>query len=266
MPEWEVVASFDWRTAHTVLGTTDLNFVGSSLTYLGVVFKTPSVARGNAFNQVACTTWRLEATGLRAVSPDNSRMNAGITQAPHVYATLGEIAANTATPFSPELQRRYMWQVFASVSAGTTAAPAESGTGAAIYDVDRGVTLGNAWLSKALLGRSTPINFCSTGVSVAPPIRSIPAPGVGVSGVFFIGSGAYIDFYAGGLVAGEMPFPKDMTLIASGRDVGTDNDNDPPGNSPTDMRLASVHNQEIFAPNAYDCTIQQSRLLRLGGE
>lgn len=259
MPEWTEVALIDWRDARTAVGSdVNLDTLGSSFTYNGVTWKTPSVARGNPLNQVASVVWKLVASGLYCESPDNSRLSASGQTAPHVYAFLSELG--TGYGFAADPTRGYFWQCYASSLAGTTASPAQSGIGACMYKVDEGVALGNGMLTKCALGQSVPQNFCTSSKFGAPGtvVRSSTND---VLGIFYNGSGSYVDCYTGSLVAGDFPEPHEMEFLGSWRHTGGDSDNDL-FCDPDRFRIAAFHNQEIFSPNAYVGNIQRSRLLQ----
>lgn len=255
--EWVEVALIDWRDARTAVGSdVDLDVLNSSFTYNGVVWKTPSVARGNSLNQAASVVWELDSNGLYCESPDNSRMFAGGAVAPHVYCTLDEFAAGYGFPADPT--RCFFWQVYVQSLTGTTASPAQSGAGASLYKVDNGTALGNGMLTKCALGQNTPVNFATSSKFGSPGAVSFPTTDK-VLGIFYNGSGSYVDCYTGSLISGAFPEPSDMSFLASWRaTTGTDND---VFCDPARFRFAAFHNQETFSPNAYVGTIQQSRLL-----
>ncbi len=258
---WNVVYEVDWRDVFTSLGAVDLNSPGNTLTFDGVTWTTPAVVDGNPVDQVASTTWALEAGGLRAVSPNNSRMLATNNSAPHIYATLAALGANTATPFAADTTRKFMFQVY--VSALTVIASNASGAGVAVYKTDLGAALGNANIAASYLGHfnSNPNNIFQAGVGGAPGANSRPdeAP-QDIPTVHYVKSGMRFDGYCGDLVADDWPDNEDLHYIGSYRDT-TDLENDVIGDN-VRMRVALYHNAAALSPNAYDGTIQRFRILQ----
>ncbi len=256
---WVTAYEVDWRDAHTALGDVDLNFVGSSFTYEGVTWKTPSVARGNPFNQDTAVIWGLEAAGLRATSIDNSRFTTGNNNAPHIFAFLTELAANTATPFVADPTRSYILQGFVSAYTGISAV--NTGAYVAFYKVTNnpaGVGPNFTSSARGSRGGTPPVNFGIAGVGAAPPgysrldlnlpVMSVhyKAGGRNMTYCSAFGAGAFLDNGSLRFEAGH----KDTTEFHN--DVVMD---------PEFFRVApAIHNTPNFSPNAYDATFQRFRL------
>lgn len=258
---WSVAYEVDWRDVFTSIGAVNLNAPGSTLTFDGVTWRTPAIADGNPVDQVASTSWALEAGGLRAVSPNNPRFNATNNSAPHIYATLQDLAANSATPFEADSTRKYIFQAF--VSDITVPGTNESGAGVAIYKVDQGGTIGNANFGWAALGHFnvTPNNFDQAGTGGAPGANSRPdvAP-QGVCSLHYAKSGARMDMYCTALVADDWPANGSFNYVGSWRPT-SDLDNDIVCDNRV-FRVALVHNAPTPTPNAYDATIERFRILQ----
>lgn len=255
---WSVVYEVDFRDAFTALGETDLDFVGSSFTFQGIEWKTPSVARGNPFDQGSSAIWRLQAGGLRCDSPAFLGFSAANNSTPHVYASLEELAANTETPFDGDPTRKYMWQCYVSAITGVSTAD-RSGAGCGIYKIDRGVTLGNATLTACCVGGDPLRNLFQAGKSIAPlsTVRADIARSVPI--VMYRGSGSYVDGYAGSWT-GDWPAFDAVALVGSYRDSATDNDNDMVADPPF-FRFAVYHHDPTLG-SVYDATIERVRLLQ----
>ncbi len=261
---WRVVYEVDWRDAFTSLGAVDLDSVGSSFTFQGITWKTPSVARGNPFDQEPSTTWALEAGGLHCVSPDNTRFTTTNNNAPHIFAFLDEVAANTATPFSADPTRQYLLQGF--LSDFTNEPVVNSGAYVAVYKVTNtptGVAANFCASAVGERGGVPPVNFGMAGPGVAPDGYSRLDLGNGadvpVLSVHYIANrcGTYASAFGAGafLPNSSLRFEaaqKDITEFAP--DVVMD---------PEFFRLAPVvNNASNNSPNAYDATFQRMRLLQ----
>lgn len=257
---WAVAYEVDWRDVFTALGSVDLNSPGNTLTFDGITWTTPAVADGNPVDQEACTTWELDASGLHCVDIDNSRMDALNNGAPHLYATLPAIAANTATPFEADPSRSYLWQCF--VSSLTLQGIEDEGCGVAMYRLDQGIGVGNQQMTVAALGfrgGSGPRNFAEEGQSATPggfnTSFALDCPTIHTT------CSRRQMCYAGDFAAGAFPAQPDLRSIGIARLNTAFMDNDLNFDPPT-WRLAMYHNCPTFAGNAYDGVIQRVRLLQ----
>jgi len=259
---YATVYEIDWRDVFASLGVVNLNSPGASFTFEGVTWRTPAVADGNAVDQVASVVWQVDAAGLHCESPDNSRMTATTDQAPHVYTTLLQLAANTATPFEADPTRDYIWQCF--VSSLTLVQLEDEGAGVSFYKVNQGTAVGNQQMSVCALGHRNGLdgNLAESGVGPTPNGNRRSDIFLNCPTIHSVCSRRQ-QYYAADFDAGAGAFADldQLEQIGMSR-LGTaviDNDLcfDPPL-----WRLACYHNCPTPSPNAYVGVIQRSRLLQ----
>lgn len=262
MPEYVVLYDVDWRDAFADLGAVDLNSPGATLTYEGITWTTPAIADGSATDQVTSTSWGLTSTGLRCVEPDNSTFTATNVSAPHIYATLADIAANSVSPFDGDPTRQYLFQVFVSAQSLTPAGVENEGAGVGIYKDDFGGGVGNANISMSMLGHRIGVdgtNFFRAGVGALPSSRGFVLD-FDVPTLLYNGSGGSIDGYCIDFDVDDWPANSGLRKIAGYRNPAGDIDNDTI-QDPLQIKFASVHTSASVA-SLYDGTIQRTRLLR----
>ncbi len=258
---YQVAYEVDWRDAFSALGNVDLDSPGASFTYDGVTWRTPSVAGGNPVDQVSSARWALEAGGLRCIEPNFSTMTATNNSAPHVYATLTDLANNDSSPFEPDPTRSYVFQVYVSAISLTPAN--NEGAFVVLYKNDFGVSIGNATIALCVQGTRTGGslgNYARAGAGSLPSSQDRLDIAVDVPSIHWT-SPQRIMFYAApwNNVDDEWPLNSSLRFIAGFRALGEMQNDvvcDPP-----EFRVACGHTSQTLS-SSYDGTIQRIRILQ----
>ncbi len=259
---YQVAYEVDWRDAFNALGTVNLDSPGTSLTYDGVTWRTPAVADGNPVDQVSSTLWQLEAGGLRCVEPDNSTMTATNNGAPHLYASLLDLANNASSPFEADPTLSYIFQVYVS-SISLTPANNE-GAFVALYKLDFGVSIGNATIALSVHGQRTGgqglINYARAGAGALPASQDRTNLSVEVPSIHWTSPQRIMFFGAPwNGVDDDWPSNPELRFIGGFRALG-DLQNDVVCDPP-EFRVACGHTSQTIS-SSYDGTIQRFRILQ----
>lgn len=269
---WTEVYAIDFRDVFAALGAVNLNAAGSTFTYQGVQWETPSVARNGDAMQAAATSFGITANGLEVVGSTNSRIQPGTLTAQVIFAALEAIAANTETPFDADPSREYMLQAY--VSAQNPAADHEHSAvfmfrEANTQPISNGLP-GAGALYRTSVGRMNASGAAGTlesvgGTSVSPPRLTIlpssfttPEPDPDVVNLWYSNPAALQG--GGGVYDSGFPLGEGMHYWATNRD-STDNEDDIIAHPRYGFFIGCGHCSEN-ANNTYNAVIQQFRILQ----
>lgn len=255
--QWNCVYEVDWRDAFVSLGAVDLDSPGASFTFEGITWTTPSIANTGVDQSAALTSWSLTSSGLEVVGATGSFVADGPT-AQHIFASLFDIAANTATPFEADPTRKYLVQCYVSET-DANANLRESGCG--IYKVSGGAGAipGGFWTSFCTFGFNggvADIPSYSAGNTGAPARFNridLTAEAHNVPTLHYDGSGHLIDGYAAPFGT-TWPDNDEFRAVASASD-SAEVENDVPGDPIGGFRVVFMH-----AGLGLNAVIQQSRI------
>lgn len=209
------VALIDFVAADASLGDTDLNTLGSSFTYHGVTWVTPTVARTGANMLTTSTSFGLVGTGLR-ITGAAAGTGYNPPTAPCVLAPLADIASGYG--FTWDTTRDYLIQALVTEASyggindlvmlqiyKLNAVP--TGTGAA---------MAVSALAQQAAGVDDPEYF---GGGASPPVYArddLAASGYDIPGLYYNRTGHCIDGYVSKSVGGTYPTPGEgLQFIAS---------------------------------------------------
>lgn len=192
------VADISFIDAHAALGDTDLNVVGSSFTFDGLLWQTPTVANSGIDMVTSASSFGLVATGLRATG-----VTGGVYGVPpsvaSIFASLEDIAA--AYNFDPDPTRQYIFEAYITELANTTANTDEIGLMVnKLAGAPPGSSDSRAYCN---LGRVSGVDDTPSyqaGVGAGPPRQQrtdLAGMGWDVLALHYNGTGHSIDAYVG---------------------------------------------------------------------
>ncbi len=219
---WQTVYEVDFRDAFASLGAVDLNSVGSSFTFEGIEWETPTVANSGFNMNTTSTTFALAAAGLVVTGQGGGSIVANALQMTSIFANLAEMAGNSATPFDGDPTRNYLLQCFVSASSADTNGE-EAGVG--LYKQPNlpqaGGGFSTTFATFGFQGGDADVPSCTAG-STGSPSRLIRADLLGSAGVDFdcptihyAASGKLVNVYAGSF-SDTGDWPDEATLRSIG--------------------------------------------------
>ncbi len=212
--EWTTVYELDFRAAFADLGATDLNSLGSSFTYQGVTWVTPTLANSGLNMVTTATAFGLTAAGLEAEGVVGGSLAGPPYSAAHIFASLNDIGNNTATPFASDPTRAYLIQIYISEF---TPSINFDGVAVMLYklaNIPPGSGQGGALALLAQLSgvEDVPQYIVSGGTNQSRP--DLPPAVYDVPTIHRVGSPHSIDGYCGQFGAG-WPANGDLAFISS---------------------------------------------------
>ena len=130
---WSTVYEVDFRDVFAAQGAVDLNFIGSSFTFEGILWETPTVGNTTVDMNTTSTTFGITAAGLVVTGQGGGGIVATGPSMTSIFANLAEMAGNSATPFDGDPTRSYLLQCYVAASTADTNGE-EAGVG--LYKID----------------------------------------------------------------------------------------------------------------------------------
>ncbi len=219
---WSTVYEVDFRDAFSSLGAVDLNSIGSSFTFEGIPWRTPTAGNSGFDMDTTSTTFALAAAGLVVTGQGGGSIVANALRMTCIFANLADMAGNSATPFDGDPTRNYLLQCFVSASAADSNGE-EAGVG--LYKQPNIPQTGGGFSTTfntfGFQGGDAAVPSCTAG-STGSPSRLIRADLLGSAGVNFdaptihyAASGKLVNVYAGSF-SDTGDWPDEATLRSIG--------------------------------------------------
>ena len=117
---WSTVYEVDFRDVFAAQGAIDLNIVGSSFTFQGITWETPTVGNSGVDMNVSSSGFGIAAGGMVVTGQGGGSIVATGPSMTSIFANLLGMGANSATPFEADPTRAYLLQCYVAASTADT--------------------------------------------------------------------------------------------------------------------------------------------------